>query len=655
MDERRLIRSIGLNVNVMSLLLCSITYLLSSCAMEIEIPGKSGPMPTGPPVAVNFMLSIGSYTEENLVDRRSFNSQEPIPVVVRVAGDIYMYATLEEERPVTLRAAVPLEHGSKVRVIAYWGAPSYATVADSADYLVVAGDLLPISNNVTVTENETYKFVAFSFNDDTTPLPNSYGSFNALNYANPDLLWGVTETFVSGVANNVVITLDHLFSRLRVEATTDSITIPPVRINRIDGVYVTPSYSNLFFNANTTSAALALAPIDVKTINDTFTCLSEWFEQGTSTSGLPLTSSNLDRSAVESNYSLIHTHGSDTIALKITHLAVNNIDLGAYEFRFSNVNYPQLPMRPGYSYALKLNFRRLVWAGSNIYWDDNEQRLTFLPETTLPWEGQGYQGVYFMWGSLVGISPVGHFIPNGTELYVPNVAVSPTSSVWSTQSGTLANIPHVRSGSIVSTPWLDNHTSRNYLVEIHDTAYVNLRGDICKYLTGRDGVPDGKWRMPNAREFGPDPSGYDMVNSLQRNAIVTKDGKFDFYAPTGFHTYITKKASNTIFPTGLGRDVSGTLNGETHYLSGSPAFVANSNVIDTSYSMFFMPLVTGTSPVFNYSLKLGVQGLVRCVKIDSGGRPFDLVDPSIDVEEWKNGGPLGRQYSDTQWQGEVWY
>jgi hypothetical protein len=342
----------------------------------------------------------------------------------------------------------------------------------------------------------------------------------------------------------------------------------------------------------------------------------------------------------------------------ISNLAVGDIDLGNYQFRFSNVNYPQLPMQPGYSYSLKLNFRRLVWAGSNIFWDDANQRLTFLSETTLPWDGQGYQGVYFMWGSLVGISPAGgDFDNSGTDLYVPS-----TPPLWLKQNaatgawGTLANIPRVQSGSIVSIPWLDNHTSRNYLSEIHDTAQVNFRGDICRYLTGKSGVPDGTWRMPNAREFGPDPQGYTMDNLIQHSVTVLSDGKHDFYAP-GTHSYIWKNASNTVFSAGLSRNSAGVLTNQhhTYYHSGSPAYVANSNVINASYSMFFMPPGTPPTLSFDTQLSLGYQGLVRCVKIDSGGRPFDLVDPAVDVEEWIDGGIFGRTSGETAWQGEIWY
>jgi hypothetical protein len=118
----------------------------------------------------------------------------------------------------------------------------------------------------------------------------------------------------------------------------------------------------------------------------------------------------------------------------------------------------------------------------------NTGYLTFKPAGYKGTENY-YQGVFFKWGSLVGVSPVGgnyvagNVSTTGTTLYVPAYnSSSARSSTWEATTGyamgwtsswaaSSYNIPYVNAsftGSRVS----------NYLTSLGSTLYASYRGDI---------------------------------------------------------------------------------------------------------------------------------------------------------------------------------
>ena len=660
MNEQKLtlsIRHYAYCIAVVILLVCGLTYLLSSCIVE------DNPHPNRKLVPVDFILMLGSYGNDVPVEGRSMNISEPATDIVHVAGNVFIYATLEEEHPVTKRAPDPLNEGATVRVVAYKS--SDLTYVHHGDYTVTGGNLYPIGGSgygVTIPEGNTYCFVAYTFNDPATSfLPDHTGAtpFDATALPNPDLLWGSTLpphvniplNAVYGSIPPIEITLNHMFTRVKVVASTATITNPPVNIQAIDGAYVSPSYHNLKLDA----ANGRFEPVTPNSPENLMTRFLSWRAVGATAWGAP---TGMDFSDVESDYYFLYSNLSDTVSLFINNLTVGNSPLGEYKFRFSNQT-----LLPGHSYILELNFRRQVWAGSNIFWDGS--KLTFLPETTRAWEGQGYQGVYFMWGSLVGISPVGIF-SNSTKLYVPPIVHASwtehtiTSSTKGWSSTAMIDIPRITGGSLVSKDFLDNHISRNYLYsEAHTPA--TFKGDICKYLTDINAAPPGKWRIPNAREFGVSTVEYsrsEFRNLLPLTGFAAReDGKFDLFndLPALQRSYIVKNASNTYFPDGLSRDNTGTVMIETRYLSGSPtSWTSNKNDLNACFNM----VVSGTGGSnfsFTDAVQLGYQGIVRCLKLDTENRPTDVIVPAVDLEEWVNGGIFGGKTGDTAWQGEVWY
>jgi hypothetical protein len=130
----------------------------------------------------------------------------------------------------------------------------------------------------------------------------------------------------------------------------------------------------------------------------------------------------------------------------------------------------------------------LQFAGSNIYYDTIAKHLTFDDHDVTAREH--YQGVYFKWGSLTGISPVGNYSVNTTVIYPKGGEASLATVNW-------GGLPIVS-----SDPGAPYKRDVKYLTTTaHDT--INGVGDICKYLTEKGWAPKGKrWRMPTSAEFG---------------------------------------------------------------------------------------------------------------------------------------------------------
>jgi hypothetical protein len=105
------------------------------------------------------------------------------------------------------------------------------------------------------------------------------------------------------------------------------------------------------------------------------------------------------------------------------------------------------------------------WAGSNIYWDgtklDFEKNPYEMGKST-------YQGVFFQWGSLTGVSPVGTDWSGSIPIY-SNSGGQSTSATWSS---------------------IDRYTETTVDGDELPTDY-----DICYQLT------NGAWRMPTKAEL----------------------------------------------------------------------------------------------------------------------------------------------------------
>jgi uncharacterized protein (TIGR02145 family) len=239
---------------------------------------------------------------------------------------------------------------------------------------------------------------------------------------------------------------------------------------------------------------------------------------------------------------------------------------------------------------------KLTWAGSNIYYDATAKHLTFADSNDD--SKKYYQGVFFQWGSLTGISPIGNYSTSTITYPLAGEAVTTSPATW-------AEIPYVD-----TDPGTYERTAK-YLTEVvhSDASITNGKGDICKYLTDMGYAPKGKrWRMPTSAEFEAttnyvrepyvDPAvvfpaltatGTETDGSFAINQGYIRDGKV-FFPATGYRSYSNNGALRTVGVTGL-------------YWSSSPI-----NAVD----VFFLSVIgTFVNPANNANRQSAYA--VRCV------------------------------------------
>ncbi len=144
------------------------------------------------------------------------------------------------------------------------------------------------------------------------------------------------------------------------------------------------------------------------------------------------------------------------------------------------------------------------WARSNIVWieDSTEPdggRLSFAvtvnDNTAIP---ANSQGVYFRWGSLVAVSPVGNY-GAGSILHSPSG--DKTYEWWTSGGQGWGELPYIND---TGSPFNDYVNAADDFATYNggtgfDTAID--KGDICRYISSRGWV-DGNWRLPTAYELG---------------------------------------------------------------------------------------------------------------------------------------------------------
>jgi hypothetical protein len=254
----------------------------------------------------------------------------------------------------------------------------------------------------------------------------------------------------------------------------------------------------------------------------------------------------------------------------------------------------------GQHYTLVVDLRQLVFAGSNIWFNSNLDTLTFEE----PGSTKTYQGMFFKWGSLVAISCYG--LPDPAAIIIPPVQAGEswvtdktlTTSPWGAGWG---NIPHTIPPYDASATYPKDE---NYLYEHPD--FANYRGDICAFLSGREGVPEGNWRMPNAEEFA-------VGKLVGGNAGgSTPNGGWGGVEVTAYMT-LEFGSGQVRFPISGGRDMTGKLVNVIvlgSYWSGTPYSNHPANV--RAYIANFTR-ATGTLNPYDHTTNAGA-GAVRCVK-----------------------------------------
>jgi hypothetical protein len=329
----------------------------------------------------------------------------------------------------------------------------------------------------------SYDFVAYSYNS-TSVVPDYSSPVGDVTVSPEyDLLWGEEPDVTVSEGIDVGISLYHKFSQVAVSVTAAAIT-PAVVISAITNFSVSPGYKATLTVADGTMA-----------------------KEGTAvTQGLTPTWNNLNTATVTSATGrIVYTAGEQPVSVTIGSVTVGTVTYPNVVAKFN------MSLELGKSYTLSVDFKRnLVWAGSNVYWTAaGGGKLTFdAPGAAL--NNQRKQGVFFKWGSLVGISPAGaegDVFGSTTPVYIP-VFTSSSSKSWSTTNsystwGDIAGESVSGSGALnasrFSTWLMDDARNTD-----NDYAYWKARkGDICRYISENGyGPTSDKYRMPTAYEFG---------------------------------------------------------------------------------------------------------------------------------------------------------
>jgi hypothetical protein len=511
------------------LTLCGLTFLLSSCDNTLA---DEKPQPSGKTIAVNLSFGKNSFSDGDESITRSSQSA-PETVVVPLDNDFYMYGTLEPN-PIDRRrtSAIDLENGTILHVTAY--DINTNQPIDAKSYEIVNHAPVPIGDPIKLPEG-TYHFTAHS-SLNTTAAKND--ASYTINPSDLDLMWGNLDNVeVRYGKEDVDITLKHMFSRVRVVVETTNVSSQPT-ITGIGNVAITPNY------------------------NSKLTIASGYVETSGSSSerSIPTTWSDFTTNTITSPDVLVYPGSSSSVSAKISNITLSGygtLNLSSYPVIFNRA------MESGKSYTLRISFKKVAWADSNIYWDAATQKLTFDPVRATGANlsaHHNYQGVYFKWGSLIGISPSGATFDANTAIYVPTIA----NKTWSSTKIGSVNLGNGNSNNWAEIPPFSGTTpaynrTQNYLADLGASRYSTYHGDICKYI-GESGGPTG-YRMPNSSEFGTsDVSGTEWTTSAFDKLVaggwfigLLSPDLVTYNNPAGdaianFSAYIRSAGANIYFP-----------------------------------------------------------------------------------------------------------
>ena len=464
------------------MLLC----MFSACSKEAA---ESSQPEKGNKVAVRFTLGDVEYkgNEEVMAHRRP--DMAPETVVVPLEDGLNLYATLEVDRKLQTRAATSnLDAGTKLRVVAYLNGNTWHAQADyTVSNTVVGLNRRVLEGAPLKVDPGYYTFVAYSFNS-AAALPLHSETLSDIDPEN-DLLWGwfpndgSTHLVNATAFEEISITMSHQFSQMKIVATTANLP-NPYAINGISNVSI--------------PGLLA----DLKVHNGLLTSKADI------TQHVSATWSGIGTNTVTNRARIVYTGGAASTIVQIGSLLLS----GGKNFTNLKATFNK-KLISGVSYTLRINFRKgSIWAGSNIYWvstGGDTGYMTFdAPDNRVR---ENIQGVFFKWGSLDGISPVGGYNSSARFYRAVYNSANPSSTTWTSIPMYSWNNVAPLSGNLAGSIARDNQ----YLTAMGSSRYGEMyggKGDICQFITHTGKAPPGNWRMPTSEEFGGVTSFWDTHN-----------------------------------------------------------------------------------------------------------------------------------------------
>jgi hypothetical protein len=536
--------------------LIGLVGLLSAC--EKAVSERTGNL-----VPIYFTTSAAGYDDSDEAVR-NLSVEEPETAVVPLGDDLFLYATLqpdpeEEQDSGELREAIT--NGQMVRIAAF-NASSGVQVGTTVTYTHTGGKLVPDGDPIGVEpDNSTlYRFVAYSYYGARTTDPVETGI-----HPSYDLVWGFCEKTVEDteVSRTVPIEMKHKFSRVRV---------------KLDASAVASNISNL----------IDLRILGGQTVN--LTDIKEGTIAATGT-GAEFKIPNLNGfSPTSGTASAVRTSGYMAFYPSPTGVSIAGMTLTltstgmskTYGYAHSADFTKTLTL--GKSYTLVVDIRHLTFAKSNIYWDGGANKLTFDQTGTVS-GSEYYQGVFFRWGSLVGVSPLGGTSSSDRDnvtVYLPTGGGNWDGTKTAKTSGF---------NRLIDTPYFSTTPpgGEHYL---YSQGFTASTGDICSYLT------NGVWRMPRRVEF----------SNMDVSAVTSGTATGINAAGTGTVTS-GKTAASAFFPfsgsRGTNGDLESMLNVDGYYWSSTPASASEAGFLRVTSSYI------GATGSFARSSFYSV----RCIKI----------------------------------------
>jgi hypothetical protein len=452
-------------------LLAGMTLLFPSCEKE------EGLEASGEKVRVRFVFKASPYGEHETLRRNSDGTSLPLETVEIPLGDNrYLDVSLVADPVSPARdGASVLSTDSKVRIIAY----KNNTFAKSVEYTYTADGL---EGDDLELEQGNYTFVAYSHNSSMETLAYGGDDTEKVTVSPPkDWVWGKTDepVAIDGTEKQVSLSLDHLFSRVKYSTSITGATLDHLTASLV---------SNYEGELTKESGNLA--------------------KGGTATA----------QSLRENDYDIVYTGGENSFSIRISGDVIGPTATVTFSNRMVKFNKK---LAPGGSYTLQVNFRKEpAWARSNIYWDaalnDGNGGLTFVPHGSTKPEDvlkQNYQGVFFRWGSLWGVTPKSprtklDWADSSKTVY----RYKKTGETGAWESATVAiwddnSVPWYKEGT-------SNARSKNYffddgaegvtgspVLDADDGTYYTT-GDICRLIGAVSGNPDLEgYRLPTSYEF----------------------------------------------------------------------------------------------------------------------------------------------------------
>jgi hypothetical protein len=618
----------GINIKKWMLAVPALAMILSACEKEL-LDNKSGKE-----VLVRVRLvGITEGGEEDLT--RSDSMKESEMVSTSIGDGMLLEMQMERDTSALRATKTQLDNNSLFRVVAL--KHNTTTFISYGDY---KGDGTPVAGGLHVPINGSYDFVCYSYDSSTLPAAptqkqddNISTTINALQGAK-DLLWTKINKDVTDVAPELEILLSRVMVRVKLvlDLSYNKWTITGVSGNLTLGLVGIGGTISL---ANGTVASNTGTP--------TF---SSWTGSGYQW---------------ESSTELLVMPRASGTTVSIPKNAITRQSLSAIPSDVATTTFSSA-LKSGFSYRLLVRLRIPIWARSNIYWDDvtdsSKPKLTFVPADGVT-DYQGYQGVYFKWGSLVGISPVGWGFSGTTDIYVPIVKNPLNTSTWkattgSTMAANNTDFPNVTSNwntwgnntaNATDIPYLDpvnyrtagsvafgvyNQYAMDAERNVYDV-YKNFRGDICQYLSTKTGVVSGDYRLPMSSELGIGGGRWDSSDPTttptsdgwvkgtgsfgQAYGASFANGRADWLSENGhggtpgvLGSAINKTMWNVVFPASGSRNSTGEVPNTDQvglYWSGSVH-----TDITTSYRLYFHD----TAVVISASSNRSEGYPIRCVK-----------------------------------------